>query len=49
MSISRIIICLLGMLLVVLPAFGLATESPNDMAGTGYFRDQDTQPGVLEF
>ena len=49
MFISRTIICLLGMLLVVLPAFGLATESPNEMAGTGYFRDQDTQPGVLEF
>ena len=49
MSISRTIICLLGMLLVVLPAFGLATEPPKDMAGTGYFRDQDTHPGVLEF
>lgn len=49
MSIGRTIIFLLGMLSVVPPALGQSTEAPKEMAGTGYFRDQDTQPGVLQF
>ncbi len=49
MSIGRTTICLLGMLLGVLPISGQTTESPNEMSGTGYFRDQDTLPGVVQF
>ena len=37
------------MLLVVLPVLVQAEESPHEMAGTGYFRDQDTMPGVVQF
>lgn len=49
MFIGSTIIYLLGILLVVLPAPGQATESPSEMAGTGYYRDQDTRPGVIQF
>jgi len=49
MSIRRTIICLLGMLFVVLPTHGQAADSPHEMAGTGYYRDQDTRPGVIQF
>ena len=49
MSIGRTIIYLLVILLMVLPALGQTTEPAREMAGSGYFRDQDTQPGVLQF
>ena len=49
MSIGRTIICLLVALLLASPAFGQATETPKEMAGTGYFRDQDTLPGAFRF
>ena len=45
MSIGHRIICLLGALLVALPAATQAADQPSEMAGTGYFRDQDTLPG----
>ena len=45
MSIGHRIICLLGALLVALPAAVHADDKPTEMAGTGYFRDQDTLPG----
>ena len=45
MSIGRRIICLLGALLVALPAAVQAEDKPTEMAGTGYYRDQDTLPG----
>lgn len=45
MSIGRRIICLLGTLLLALPAAVQAADQPTEMAGTGYFRDQDTLPG----
>jgi len=37
------------MLLLALPALGQTAEPPNEMAGTGYFRDQDTKSGVFQF
>ena len=48
MRIGRMINCLLVALLLplALPAFGQATEQPEDMAASGYFRDQDTLPGA---
>jgi hypothetical protein len=49
MSIGRTIISLLGVLLVILSAVGQAADTPGEMAGTGYFRDQDTLPGSLRF
>jgi hypothetical protein len=49
MFIGRMIICLLGALLMALPTLGQATERSNEMAGTGYFRDQDTLPGAFRF
>ena len=49
MSIGRTIICLLGVLLMALPAFGQVMDVPEEMAGTGYFRDQDTLPGAFRF
>ncbi len=49
MSIGRTIICLVGGFLLVLPAIGQAKDEPGEMAGTGYFRDQDTLPGTLRF
>ena len=45
MSIGHRIICLLGALLVALPVAVHADDKPTEMAGTGYFRDQDTLPG----
>ena len=49
MSIGRTIICLLVALLLASPALGQATEVPKEMAGTGFFRDQDTLPGAFRF
>jgi len=49
MSIGRMIICLLGALLMAPAALGQAMSTPKDMAGTGYYRDQDTLPGTVRF
>ena len=49
MSIGRTIICLLVALLLASPAIGQAADTPKEMAGTGYFRDQDTLPGAFRF
>lgn len=49
MFIGRMIVCLLVALLVSSPAFGQAGGSPQDLSGTGYFRDQDTLPGSFRF
>lgn len=49
MSIGHRIICLLGALLMALPAAAQAEDKPTEMAGTGYFRDQDTLPGGYRF
>ncbi len=49
MFIGRTIICLLGALLVAPPAIGQAMGTPKEMAGTGYFRDQDTLPSAFRF
>ncbi len=49
MPIGRMISCLLGGLLTTLSGFVPAVENPNEMAGTGYFRDQDTRPGMLQY
>ena len=49
MSIGRTIICLLGVLLMASPAFGQVMDAPKEMAGTGYYRDQDTLPGAFRF
>ena len=45
MSIARTTISLLGALLLLAPAFGQAAQPPTDLAGTGFYRDQDTLPG----
>ncbi|PLY13917.1 MAG: hypothetical protein C0631_12610 [Sedimenticola sp.] len=49
MFIGQKIVCLLGVLLVALPAVGQDMNTPEEMAGTGYFRDQDTLPGAFRF
>lgn len=50
MSIGRMIIYLLGTLLMAPPAaIGQVMDTPKEMAGTGYFRDQDTLPGAFRF
>lgn len=49
MSLRQSIICLLGMLLVATSSHGQAMGAPDDVAGTGYFRDQDTLPGAVRF
>ncbi len=49
MIIDRIAICLLLVLFVAPPAFGQVMDTPDDMAATGYFRDQDTLPGAFRF
>ncbi len=49
MSIGRVINFLLAILLLVPASYGQAAETPEDMAGTGYFRDQDTLPGSFRF
>ena len=49
MSIGSTIICLLGALFMTSSAFGQAMDAPTDLAGTGYFRDQDTLPGSFRF
>lgn len=49
MSIGHTIICLLGALLMSSLAMGETTDAPTEMAGTGYFRDQDTLPGSFRF
>lgn len=49
MPIARMTNCLLLCLFVTLPCFGQGTESSGEMAGTGYYRDQDTLPGALRF
>ena len=46
---GRMIICLLGTLLMASPAFGQTVSTSKDMAGTGYYRDQDTLPGAVRF
>jgi hypothetical protein len=47
MSIGRRTICLLGALLAAPPAAIQAADTPTEMAGTGYYRDQDTLPGAV--
>ncbi len=47
MSIRRLIPYLLAVLFAASPAFGQTMKTPEDMASTGYFRDQDTMPGGL--
>ncbi len=49
MSFGRTIIWLMGALLVPPLANGQGTEVPAELAGTGYFRDQDTLPGAYRF
>lgn len=49
MSIGRLFNFLLASLILALPIYGQATEPSEDMAGTGYFRDQDTLPGSFRF
>ena len=49
MSIVRSTICFLAALVMVSPAFGQAAPPSSDMAGTGYFRDQDTLPGSYRY
>ena len=49
MRIGHMIICLLVALLMAMPTTGLAADAPSEMAGTGYFRDQDTLPGAVRF
>ena len=49
MSLRHSIICLLGMLLVAAPSYGQSTSGRNDVATSGYFRDQDTLPGAVRF
>lgn len=49
MRIGHITFCLLATLLMSLPAIGQAADKPDELAGTGYFRDQDTLPGSFRF
>ena len=49
MSVGHTIISLLGALLMASPVFGQAMNTPEDLAATGFFRDQDTLPGSFRF
>ena len=49
MSLRHSIICLVGMLLVATSSHGQTMGKSDDMAGSGYFRDQDTLPGAVRF
>ena len=49
MRIGDTTLCLLVALLMALPAVGQAADKPDELAGTGYFRDQDTLPGSFRF
>lgn len=43
------IIYLLALLLVIPPAIGQANNVSQDLTSSGYFRDQDTLPGAIQF
>ncbi len=49
MSICRMILCLLAASLMASPLIAETMSSPQDYAGTGYYRDQDTLPGAVRF
>ena len=49
MFVGRTIISLLVALLMTSPALGQVMSAPKDMAGTGYYRDQDALPGAFRF
>ena len=49
MLIGRRLLLLLGALAITSVAIVQAADSPNDLAGSGYFRDQDTLPGAYRY
>lgn len=49
MPIGHTIICLLALLLMVPSAIGQIKDTPQDLATSGYYRDQDTLPGAIRF